>query len=321
MREEFTGWHRFRSSDPDIYDLGELKIIIHLGIFGVDKMYSNLPIISAPSPLDRAQARLSDAVKKFEESYGAFLASSSKSKAPPIPSITLQQLSSCVSGADAAKSEDYGAFGHGIQAVMAGNVEKERLAQASKTADSSSTLEAAKRSLAKVGEFVTNLLPLAIVGCGVVAVIGDASIVSAPLKSVANGTALLLHQVQMEKSRREDLIVEMERISYQSRRVSFMQRYPAEKLNPLLREKCLGLLAEVVNFLTAAVKFWKHGMFRNVGRSLMLGPEAWKSSVAALHLAYEEYDQALLLQIAGNMMGKASIHSSIVFTIFATRKY
>jgi hypothetical protein len=188
---------------------------------------------------------------------------------------------------------------------MAVNLEKERAAasQASKK-DSLSALEAAKRSLAKVGEFVANLLPLAIVGCGVVGVIGEASIVSAPLKAVANGTALLLHQVQTEKNRRDELVMELERISYQSRRVSFIQQYPADKLNPLVREKCLSLLAEVVNFLTAAVKYWKHGVLRNVGRTLMLGPEAWKSSVAALHLAYEEYDQALLLQIAGNMIGK-----------------
>jgi hypothetical protein len=190
---------------------------------------------------------------------------------------------------------------------MAANLESERRAATIKSTTSESTIESTKRMFSTVGEFVGNLIPLAIVGCTVVGAVGDGNAVGAPLKSIAIGAALVLQQAQAEKTRRDEVVIEMERISYQSRRVEYMQQYPPDKLNPLVREKALGLLAETLNFFTTAVKYWKHGFFRNVGRALALGPEVWKSTVAALHLAYEEYDQALLLQISGNVLGEIPI--------------
>jgi len=46
------------------------------------------------------------------------------------------------------------------------------------------------------------------------------------------------------------------------------------------------------------MRYLKHGFFMKVAKSLVLGPEVWQDSIKNLHLAYEEYDQALLLQIA-----------------------
>ena len=35
---------------------------------------------------------------------------------------------------------------------------------------------------------------------------------------------------------------------------------------------------------------------------MLLGPEVWQEAIKDLHLAYEEYDQALLLQIASSLL-------------------
>jgi hypothetical protein len=41
-----------------------------------------------------------------------------------------------------------------------------------------------------------------------------------------------------------------------------------------------------------------------LGKTMLLGPEVWDSAVTALHLAYDEYDQALLLQIADTQISE-----------------
>jgi hypothetical protein len=264
---------------------------------------------SRPASLDAARAKLGLAIKGFEEGYAAYMATT-KSRTLPIPSLTLQQLLTCFNAEDQDSPDGNGKLGENVKGLLLANLEKESLLHPVKK--DIPMMESAKKTLGAVGDFMTKMLPLAIVGCKVVGVVGEAHLVAAPLKSIGNGAVLLLQLAQAEKERGQEVIVELERISYQSRRVSVMQKYPAGKLSPLLREKSLALLTEVINFFTATLKYWKHGFFRNLGRNLLLGPEVWQAGVAALHLAYEEYDQSLLLQIADTMMGRTLSHHQLV---------
>jgi len=214
-----------------------------------------------------------------------------KGKSSPIPNITLQQIASTyeVTATNSDVSQRENNFGKAVEQLLLASVQEEALPKT----------ELRKKAQArKVGDFVGKLLPLAIFACGVTSTLGDASLVAFPLKSVANGTALVLQLCQKEKDRGEEFISELDRISYQSRRIFEIQKQPRESQNPLLLEKTLDLMAEVINFLATSMRYLKHGFFMKVAKSLVLGPEVWQDSIKNLHLAYEEYDQALLLQIA-----------------------
>jgi hypothetical protein len=106
----------------------------------------------------------------------------------------------------------------------------------------------------------------------------QASILASPLKAAANGTALILQVketnpylagsvlilaqlAQKEKERGEDFVLELNRISYQSRRISVIQKHPRDRIMPLLSEKSVDLLAAIIEFLTAAIMFLQHGFF------------------------------------------------------------
>jgi hypothetical protein len=67
---------------------------------------------------------------------------------------------------------------------------------------------------------------------------------------------------QQESDRGEEFAIELERIAYQSRRVSEIQKYPRSSINTLLLEKSLGLMTAIVEFLTASLMYWQHGFFR-----------------------------------------------------------
>jgi hypothetical protein len=65
-------------------------------------------------------------------------------------------------------------------------------------------------------------------------------------------------------------------------------------------------MTAIIEFLTACLLYWKHGFFYHVGKTILLGPDIWQSALEDLHLAYDEYDQALLLQVASTMIGMFS---------------
>ncbi|KAH8756905.1 hypothetical protein BGZ57DRAFT_996960 [Hyaloscypha finlandica] len=260
------------------------------------------------APIGAAKARLDAAVKEFEESYSALLAP--KGKSSPIPNITLQQIACSyeVTAANNDVSQRGDNFGRAVEQLLLASVGEEPLPSTELRKKVKAAKDSFSKCVSKVGDFIGKLLPLAIFACGVTATVGDASIVALPLKTIANGTALVLQLCQKEKDRGEEFILELDRISYQSRRVFEIQKQPRESLNPLLLEKSLDLMAEIINFLAASMQFMKHGFFMKVAKSLVLGPEIWQKSMKALHLAYEEYDQALLLQIARTISEQQTQH-------------
>jgi hypothetical protein len=65
-------------------------------------------------------------------------------------------------------------------------------------------------------------------------------------------------------------------------------------------------MTAIIEFLTASLLYWKHGFFYRVGKTILLGPDIWQSTLKDLRLAYAEYDQALLLQIASTLLGMSS---------------
>jgi pentatricopeptide repeat protein len=254
------------------------------------------------TPIEAAKARLDAAVKKFEESYSALVAP--KGKSSPIPNITLQQIASSyeVTATNNDVSQRGDNFGKAVEQLLLASVQEEPLPKTELRKKTQAAKDSFSKGVSKVGDFVGKLLPLAIFACGVTSTLGDASLVAFPLKAIANGTALVLQLCQKEKDRGEEFISELDRISYQSRRVFEIQKQPRESLNPLLLEKSLDLMAEIINFLAASMKYLKHGFLLQVVKSLVLGPEIWQASIKNLHLAYEEYDQALLLQIASSII-------------------
>lgn len=79
--------------------------------------------------------------------------------------------------------------------------------------------------------------------------------------------------------------------------------HPRSEIQPLLLKKSLGLMTAIVEFLTASLLDWKHGFFYRVGKTILLGPDIWQSALKHFSLAYAEYDQALLSQIASTLSG------------------
>jgi tetratricopeptide (TPR) repeat protein len=150
----------------------------------------------------------------------------------------------------------------------------------------------------KVSDFLNQLVPLMSVALGIIGHILEGSTAAVPVTAITNGTCFLLELAVKEKERKDQFLIELDRISYQARRVHELQKHPDELILRLLREKCLNLLAAVVNFLRAGLKYFGRNIFKNIGKSLFMGAEVWQNSINSLHLAYEEFDQALLLQIA-----------------------
>ena len=99
----------------------------------------------------------------------------------------------------------------------------------------------------------------------------------------------------------------LDRIAYQARRVRELSARKAERaVLPLLREKSLALLTAVVDFQRGALHYLGQSGPKKIGRSLLTvggsGAEAWLDGVTELRRACDEYDQALLLQIASTVL-------------------
>ena len=236
-------------------------------------------------------AKLNHAVDKFNEEF-TVLAAKKKSS---IPRLTVQQIAhSFDSVATTGDSQNASKDFHRV-------VEKLMLLNVSADQDTE-TLSTSKKMVQKTSDFVGKLLPLTSVALSLVGQTFGGSAMSVPITAIANGTAFLLQLAIKEKERKDQFLAELDLISYQARRVNELQKHPEEAIIPMMREKCLNLLAEIVNFLGAALNYLGQSFLKQFGKSLFLGAEIWQTSVKNLHLAYEEYDQALLLQIASTVI-------------------
>lgn len=231
----------------------------------------------------------------------------SKTKLSQVPNVTLQQIASSY-GLVATNSDAFRQgqkFSTAVEQLLLLSVGEELEPTTKLGKKAKATKESVRKWAKKAGEFTGKLLPLAITACRFTAVAGDASVIAFPLKAAANGVALVLQLAQKENQRGEELFEELDRISYQSRRAVEIQKLPRESLNSILLEKSLTLMAEVINFLTSALKYLSNSYLTKVTKTLLFGPEIWQTAIKSLHLAYEEYDQALLLQIASTLISKA----------------
>ena len=90
---------------------------------------------------------------------------------------------------------------------------------------------------------------------------------------------------------------QVDRISYQALRIAEIQKHHAVDINDILLEKSTNMMAEILLFFRAAVMFFRHDYFYNLGKTILLGPKLYSDAKAALDAAINDYDQALLLQV------------------------
>jgi len=162
----------------------------------------------------------------------------------------------------------------------------------------------------KVATFVSSLLPLTSVALGVVGKAFDASLMGVPISAITNGACFLVDVAIKERDRKELLLAELDRITYQARRVHEMQRYPDTILLPLLRERSLNLLTAIAWFLTGAIEYLARSFTSRIAKSVFKGVDVWQTRTSQLHLACEEYDQALLLQVASELLKRSLSHQA-----------
>jgi tetratricopeptide (TPR) repeat protein len=238
------------------------------------------------SHLAVAKAKLDRAIAKLNEE----LAACSAKKKATIPRLEVQQIASgCES---IAGTQDPSSL---VEKLILLNI----------SADDSETKSKSESFIRKASDFLDQLVPLISVALGIVGRILNGSTMAVPVTAITNGTCFLLELAAKEKERKDQFLAELDRISYQARRVHELQRHPEDAIIPLMREKCLNLLTAIVGFLSGGLKYLGQNIFKQIGKSLFMGAEVWKGCISNLHLACEEYDQALLLQIASTVIAQS----------------
>ena len=101
-----------------------------------------------------------------------------------------------------------------------------------------------------------------------------------------------------ERGRGEDFMKQLNSIAFQSNRIAELQRFPHIVLGDILAQKSRHLMIAIINFLRMTLLYFKNDYFRNLGRTLALGPKIYTDIKEDLATAIAEYDQALLQQIA-----------------------
>jgi tetratricopeptide (TPR) repeat protein len=127
-----------------------------------------------------------------------------------------------------------------------------------------------------------------------------------PLKGTMGGLAVLLSIAEQERSRAGDFLKQLERITYQCSRVAEIQKLPEPEMNEVLVERSTRLLTAIIMYFRASIIFFRHGYFYSLGKTLLSGSQVYGDVREALDMAITEYDQALLLQIAINMLSTKS---------------
>jgi len=154
----------------------------------------------------------------------------------------------------------------------------------------------------KLSSMIYNILPLASVALGLVGKTLEGSSLGAPVSAIAKGACFAVDLLIQERKRKQLFLDEIDRISYQARRVHELQRHADIVLLPLLREKALNLLSAIALFLGETLDYFAKNLLKQIKKSVLHGIDTWGDSTARLQLAYEEYDQALLLQIASAVL-------------------
>lgn len=120
-----------------------------------------------------------------------------------------------------------------------------------------------------------------------------------PMKGAMGGLAVLLSIAETERSRAEDFLQELQRITYQSSRVGELQKNLAEAdMGDLLIERSTRLLTAIIVYFKGSIIYFRHSYFYNLGKVVLQGEQIYTDATRQLQVAIQEYDQALLLQIA-----------------------
>ena len=100
-----------------------------------------------------------------------------------------------------------------------------------------------------------------------------------------------------EHTKSTDFLKQLDRLSYQSLRVAALRKSGVE-MNDILLEKATDLMTAVLVFFKGALLYLRHNYFYNVGKGVIFGPHVYADAKAELEGAINEFDQALLLQVA-----------------------
>lgn len=120
-----------------------------------------------------------------------------------------------------------------------------------------------------------------------------------PVKGTMGGLAVLLSIAETERIRSEDFLLELQRITYQSSRIAELQRSLAEhEMGDSLIERSTRLLAAIIVYFKDTIIYLRHSYFHNLGKAVLKGEQIYSDAKKQLQFAIQEYDQALLLQIA-----------------------
>ena len=103
----------------------------------------------------------------------------------------------------------------------------------------------------------------------------------------------------------------MERITFQSQRISEMGSLPGFTMTNILVEKSTDLMTAILKYLRRSLVYFRHSYFHNLGKTVLLGPQIYASAKTDLDIAIKEYDQALLVEIVSSVT-LSGFHRQIV---------
>lgn len=148
----------------------------------------------------------------------------------------------------------------------------------------------------KVSSAFGKIYPLASIITRLGVATGD---VFTPVKGAMGGLAVLLSIAEMERTRSDDFLQELQKITYQSSRIAELQKsLAASEMGDLLIERSTRLLTAIIVYFKDSIIYMRHGYFYSLGKAVVQGEKVYTDAKLQLQVAIHEYDQALLLQIA-----------------------
>lgn len=162
---------------------------------------------------------------------------------------------------------------------------------------------------AKVSSAFGKIYPLTNVVLKLGVAAGDAF---SPIKATMGSLAVLLSIAETERLRSADFLLELQKITYQSSRIAELQKNMTEsEMGDSLIERSTRLLTAITVYFRDSIIYLGHSYFRNVGKTLVQGEQVYDDAKQRLQVAIQEYDQALLLQIAISTLSAKPRHMSI----------
>lgn len=172
----------------------------------------------------------------------------------------------------------------------------DKLANLLSTIVSRQSHQASSSLSSKVSSAFGQIYPLVNTGMRVGYTLGDAF---PPVKAAMGSLTVLFSIMETERARSEDFLLELQKITYQSSRIAQLRKSLAEhEMGDPLIERSTRLLTAIIVYFKDSIIYLRHNYFYNLGKVLVRGEQVYSDAKTQLQLAIQEYDQALLLQIA-----------------------